>query len=381
MSVADLVEAAELVVVVGPGGVGKTTTAAALGLGMARRGHRVLVLTIDPARRLADAMGLDGLDDRARPVMSFGRGRLEAAMLDTQASYDALMRRIHGDADGAKRIIENRVYRSFRRTLARSHAYVAMERLYEALEGGHYDRVVVDTPPMRNALDILDAPGSLSRFLDDTVLGWFLKPPQGGKLSRLLPQGGAAARRLLALLASRRLVDEMATFFSLLVPQREGFAERARVVRERLVADSTRFCLVTSPAPTALDDASYMARGLGERNVRLNAVIFNRAFLAWPGVPCRPILDATWQPEALRQLDMGWVPEKMASFIDEIEELVRRTVADNRAALARMQDFVAELRAGVAWTAVAELPGAIHDLEGLGDLAGALLGEGPDLSV
>ena len=148
-----------LLVCVGPGGVGKTTLAAALGVGAARRGKRVLVLTIDPAKRLASALGLDGLDDEIRPVDLHGdsaTGSLHAAMLDTRASYDALITRIAPNEDARARILDNRVYNAFSRTLARSHAYVAMERLHEVMRDDTWDLVILDTPPLRSALDILD---------------------------------------------------------------------------------------------------------------------------------------------------------------------------------------------------------------------------------
>ena len=193
MSVDELLQSS-LVVCVGPGGVGKTTMSAALAVRAAHQGKRVAVITIDPARRLADALGLDGLSDELRPVDMSGAGTLHAAMVDTGASYDALMGRITGGAE-RDAILKNRVYQAFSKSLARSHAYVASERLYDLTHTG-FDLVVLDTPPTRSALEILDAPARLLQFLDDGVLRFFLEESSAtGALSKLLQLGGKGALR------------------------------------------------------------------------------------------------------------------------------------------------------------------------------------------
>ena len=160
----DLIASNRLIVTVGPGGVGKTTLPAALALAAAQSGRKTLVLTIDPAKRLAQALGLSGVDDATHRV-PMDQGHLDAVMLDTGRSFDALIERVAKSDAQRDEIFENRIYRAFSRTMARSHAYIAMERLYHASTHGEYDLIVLDTPPMRSALDILDAPERLVRFL------------------------------------------------------------------------------------------------------------------------------------------------------------------------------------------------------------------------
>ena len=272
---------ARLVVCVGPGGVGKTTLAAALALQNARRGRKALVLTIDPAKRLADALGLDGLDDSIRTV-PVGDGLLGAAMLDTKESYDALMRRIV-DRHHLESVLDNRVYRAFSKTLARSHAYVAAERLYDVLQGD-WDHVVLDTPPTRSALEILDAPGRLAQFLDDQVLRFFLSEKRArGTFAALASMGGGAALRLLEKLAGEGIVTELVEFLRLLADQRDGFERRARATREALHDPTTAYALVASTSHTTLHDARFLVGQLRERHIVPRAVVFNRAYVAEPG--------------------------------------------------------------------------------------------------
>ncbi|MCA9632957.1 MAG: ArsA family ATPase [Myxococcales bacterium] len=375
----------QLIVCVGPGGVGKTSVAATLALEAARRGRRALVLTIDPARRLATALGLDGLDDSVRAVptdelLRYGariEGRLDAAMLETRASYDSLIERLNGAGESTRRILENRVYQAFSRTLARSHAYVAMERLYDVVKSGEYDLVVLDTPPTRSALDILDAPGRLARFLDDEAVRWFLKPRfAGGALSRLLPTGGAAATRILGMLASRQLVEELVGFFSVLWHLKEGFQERAEEVQRMLRADSTAFCLVCSPSRTSLWDAAYLRDGLLERGVPLGAVIFNRAYVPRASDPSRKVGWATPRDPAQRLGSIGLegrrVSEAMLVLLHELAKLRQDTAAWNHVAQAATDRFTERLPKDCLNVRLPELSEDPRDLIDLLQLSRAL---------
>ncbi len=323
-----------LIVCVGPGGVGKTTLAAALGLEAAARGRRVAVLTIDPARRLADALGLDGLDDRLRPVAGAGEhgGSLDAAMLDTKASYDALIERITDDPRARARILENRVYQSFSRTLARSHAYVAMERLYDVLSRDEHDLVVLDTPPTRSALDILDAPGRLLRFLDERVLGAFLGGIDAGAAAWLRAKGGEVAIRLFGALVGDWMVAELVGFFEVFFHLRRGFAQRAASTQEALRSEGTAFVLVTAPETTHLADAAYLRDGLLGREVPLRALLFNRAFVSnLDGSP----LTAGTDYDSAEELDAAWpdagdARDAALAAIDAARALRRELVETNQ---------------------------------------------------
>lgn len=281
-----LVQGTRLIVCVGPGGVGKTTLAAALAVRAAVLGRRAFVLTIDPARRLAGALGIEAESATGKHVRVAlgalsGQGELTAAMLEPRASYDALIGRIAPEAD-RERILENRVYRAFSRTLARSHAYVAMEHLHDVLEGEHPpDLVVLDTPPMRSALDVLDAPLALARFAENRALSAL----GGGAAASA---GAFAAGKLVGLLAGKTLGDELTTFLRTFLGMRKGFASRARTI-DRILREDARFVLVMAPDATHVADARHLADGLAERGIRIEATLGNRAFTEDPRAPLRPM--------------------------------------------------------------------------------------------
>jgi anion-transporting ArsA/GET3 family ATPase len=284
MSVDALLRQHSLVICVGPGGVGKTTAAAAFAARASSLGLRSAVLTIDPARRLADALGLDGLSDELASVdVPEGWASMHAAMLETRSSYDALIRRITRTPEEERAILENVAYRAFSRTLARSHAYVAMERLYDMTVRGGFDLVVLDTPPTRSALEILDAPGRLARFLDDRVVRLFLSAGSGGA------RGSASVLRMLSRLAGESTVDELLSFFSVLAHLREGFHERAAAMHARLHDDATAYVLVGSAMPTALADARALADGLFARGVKIDLCLLNQSYVPEPFDASKPV--------------------------------------------------------------------------------------------
>lgn len=262
---------------VGVGGVGKTTFAASLALQEAIRGRSVLVLTADPAKRLADALGIDELSDAAShvPLGDGGSGSLDAAMLETKASADAIIVRASDDPVRAQRVLDNKIYQAFSNTLARSHAYAAMERIHEALHCSEYDLVVVDTPPAQSAIEILDAPARLVRFLDQRVVRWFLQPSEDS--SRL--RGGAIAQRLLTTIAGQSLVTALTEFLSEMAFLREGFATRATEVRDLMRSSETEFILVASADAMGIAASRSVAEEVAGRGFALGHVVLNRAFL------------------------------------------------------------------------------------------------------
>lgn len=363
MSLSELLEQRRLLVCVGPGGVGKTTLGAAMALEGARRGKRVAVITIDPARRLADALGLDGLDDELRPVVGVGPGTLDAAMLDTKSSYDALIARVTDDPDRRQAILDNRVYQSFSRTLARSHAYIAMERLHAVMKEGAHDLVVLDTPPTRSALDILDAPGRLVHFLDERVLSAFLGAPRGGAAAWLRAKSAEVALRLFGAMVGDDLMQELAGFFEVFFHLRHGFAERASAVQRWLRDERTAFVLVTAPQPSHLADAAYLRDGLVERGAPLEALLFNRAYV--PGDDGRPLTEGAWDPASLAA---EW-PEG-AAVLEEAQALRARLVQENRELDRATADF--QLHAGPRVHVCRRFPRLEEEPTTLAQLAGLL---------
>ncbi len=274
----ELLAPCRLVFCVGVGGVGKTTFAAALGLREAMRGRSVLVLTADPARRLADALGIRALRDLPSNVSLPGAasgGELHAAMLETKASADEIIRRAAADEARAQRVLDNRIYQAFSNTLARSHAYAAMERVHEAVHDPRYDLVVVDTPPAQSSIEILDAPARLVRFLDQRVVRWFLRA--GDESS---PRwGGAIAQRLLRVVAGDSLVAALTEFLTEMAFLRQGFADRAAELRDLMRSPKTRFLLVSSADTVGLEAAKSVAGEVVDRDFELSQVVFNRAFI------------------------------------------------------------------------------------------------------
>jgi anion-transporting ArsA/GET3 family ATPase len=306
----ELSEECRLVFCVGVGGVGKTTLAAALGLQEALRGRSVLVLTADPARRLADALGVQGLRDVPSniPLPSHGSGgELHALMLETKASADAIIRRATDDETRAQRVLDNRIYQAFSNTLARSHAYAAIERVHETVHDPRYDLVVVDTPPAQSSIEILDAPARLVSFLDQ-------------RLVRRL-RGGALARRLLRMVAGDSLVTALTEFLTEMAFLREGFVDRAREVRDLMRSSSTSFVLVSSADPVGIEAAKSVAAEVEARDFELACVMFNRAFI--PDVGRRDRRPVTY-PESLVALAPKL--EQMRTMLVQEEEQRRSNI-------------------------------------------------------
>lgn len=381
MSVDVLLGERSLVVCVGPGGVGKTTIAAAMGLEAARMGRRTLVLTIDPAKRLADALGLTGLDDAVQEVdtselVEAGTpvpGKLFAAMLDTGASFDALMGRVAPTPEARERILNNRVYQAMAGTLARSHAYVAMERLYEVMNSGEYDLVILDTPPTRNALDILDAPGRLVSFLEENVVKWFVRREQKGIRARILNTGSAAATKLLGVLAGQEFLDEIIAFFESFYDLREGFRERADEAREMLRRPSSGFVVVSSGDTANIEDAWALAEGILERGVSIDVAVFNRSYEPLTaGDPLAVVTDV--EPREVEQVLADVWPdaprrEQVLALLDGVARARIQAAAANSRALDAIERLMAKLPPSCERIQVARLEGDVRDLSGLAEVS------------
>jgi anion-transporting ArsA/GET3 family ATPase len=292
-----------LLVVVGSGGVGKTTLAASLGLRSARAGHDTLVMTFDPSLRLKDALGV-GEEAREKEVpVDLGRlageepdgswGRLDASLLDARLTFDRLVERYAPDEAARKRILENRFYQHLAGGLAGTLEYMAVERLFEVAREGRYDRIILDTPPTRQALDFLEAPSRIVGFLDSGALkialrDWFdddgrLKPP-GPMGARGL---GFVARRLEGILdrvIGLDFLQDMLEFFQAFGPLFDGFRGRAEKVEALLGSEETRFLLVSGPGEERIPDTLFFARRLEESGYRLGPVVVNRVHPEFAGV-------------------------------------------------------------------------------------------------
>ncbi len=266
---------AEVVICAGSGGVGKTTTSAAMGLAAARAGRRVVVITIDPARRLADALGLgpEGLGDTPRLIDGPWSGELWAAMLDTGATFDALVAR-HAPDEQAERILANPFYRNLAHALSGTREYMAAEKLYELTDDDRFDLVVVDTPPTRNAFAFIEAPDTLTRFLDHRLYRLMMAPTR--RMARAAGIATNAFLRTVSKVVGSEVVSDAVAFFQSFEGMEEGFRARAHDVAARFRHANTAFVVVTSPRRDALEEAAWFSQRLGEEGIAVRSVVVNR---------------------------------------------------------------------------------------------------------
>lgn len=272
-----------LVVCAGAGGVGKTTVSAAVALRLAQEGHRTAVVTIDPARRLATALGLAGLGDAPhrvdlRSLGTNGSGELWALQLDPKVTFDRLVAREAPDDEARERILQNRIYRHLSGAVAGAQEYMAVERLHELVEEGSFDRIVLDTPPARNALDFLDAPQRITRFIEGRALRLLLRPAllRGGFGRRVLHAGSSTVISVLERLTGAQLLRDVADFLAAFDGMYQGFADRARVVHEMLLSPASGFVVVAAPETDPVHQAIALARRLHDDGFPLVALVLNR---------------------------------------------------------------------------------------------------------
>ena len=356
-----LIDASTVIVCCGSGGVGKTTTAAVLGLEAAEHGRKVVVVTIDPARRLADALGLeDGLAAEPQRIdldsAQESGGELWAMMLDTEATFDGLVRRHAADPEQVDRILTNRLYRNMAGAMSGTQEYMAAETL-QALHGDdRFDLVVVDTPPSRNALDFLEAPGVLARFLDHGAFKLLMLPTKSG-----LKVLGSAAQPILKaigrVVGSDVLADAVA-FFQAFAGMETGFRDRADEVVALIRAAETSFVVVATPRHDTIDEAVWFAQQLVEQGVGVGAAIVNRT---QPAFGAGTAADAT----AAARAAVG--NDALVALWTNVAEL--RTLCE------RERDVIAPLADVVSDDVIATLPlldRDVHDLAGLQTIAGHL---------
>lgn len=277
----------EIIIFCGSGGVGKTSVAAAAGIAAASRlGGKVLVVTVDPAKRLADALGVDGIGnvERRVPDTAFtnagieARGELYAAMLDTKQSWDALVLRHAPDEATARQILDNRLYDGLTSRFVQSHDYVAMERLFEIHQTGKYDLIIVDTPPTRNALDFLDAPARMAEFFGGRLLRWLTVPYRigGRRGARIINIASRPFYQVADRLIGSQFLQDIAEFFLNFQSMYDGFVERSRAVEQLLHDKRTTFGVVTTLEDAPLREGERFCEELVKRNYHLGALILNK---------------------------------------------------------------------------------------------------------
>lgn len=300
-----------VLVCAGAGGVGKTTIAAALALGAARRGRRVLCLTIDPARRLADSLGLrlaPGVEAEVEPErFASGQapsGRLSVAMLDPKSTFDDLVQRHASSPEVARRILQNQFYKHVSTSLAGTQSYMAMEKVLSVLKSGRYDLIVLDTPPTSEALDFLDAPERLVEALDSPAMRWLVQAlePSKGLSMRLLARGVAALLRTMGRLTGRGFLEDMAAFVGELNELFGGFKERAAEVSRAFRASDFGYLLVAAPNGPAVEEARFFSERLRRLGMRADALVLNRVH---PAVSPAPPSDSLEQLLAARRIAVG----------------------------------------------------------------------------
>jgi anion-transporting ArsA/GET3 family ATPase len=360
-SMAALVRDRSVVVCCGSGGVGKTTVSATVALAAARVGRRACVVTVDPARRLADALGVESLPNTPTEVAGPWPGTLFALMLDSKGTFDDLVERYARTPEQAESILANRLYQNLAGALSGTQEYMAMEKLYELVNSNEFDIVVVDTPPTRNALDLLDAPRRLTRFLENKLFRALLVPTRMSL--RAVSMATQALLRTVSKVAGAEIVQDAVAFFQAFEGMEDGFRTRATAVHELLSDPATAYVLVTSARPDAVEEASFFASKLAERDVAVAALVVNRIapfFGAADGAAERPpaVVDANGSA---------------AAELQPLEENLARlnAVAEEEAS------SYADLAAQVSPAPVGRIPlfgQDVHELTGLERAADSLFG-------
>ncbi|MDX1620192.1 MAG: ArsA-related P-loop ATPase [Nitriliruptorales bacterium] len=374
-SLAEAVERAEILVTTGAGGVGKTTTAAALGVAAADAGREALVLTIDPARRLAQAMGLDELASEPQSVTldADSPGSLDAMMLDMESTFDSLIDRYAASPERARAIRSNRIYQTLSSTLSGTQEYMAMEKLHELHDRGLWDLLIIDTPPTRNALDFLEAPKRMTSFLEGRLLRLLMKPgiAAGKSYLRAVNFGATAFMRMAGKVTGMELLNDLGDFFRNFEGMYEGFKERAEEVLELLQRPTSQFVVVASPQPPPLREAKFFVERLQQEGLHAAGVVVNRI---------HPEAASAPPPDVLREAARAQADDREGRAVAGALHLL----ADVKGVAERERRDVAAALFGLRFPALVEVPllrGDIHDLDGLQQVSKRLVGgsEGQDV--
>jgi anion-transporting ArsA/GET3 family ATPase len=369
VSISDRLAGKRVVICAGSGGVGKTTTSAALAMGLAAEGRRVAVVTIDPARRLADSLGLEELGNEPHLVdpgrfAGHGvemRGELWAMMLDPKRTFDELIARLAPDDRSREEVLANRIYQQLSGAVAGSQEFTAIAKLYELDRSGDFDVLVLDTPPSRNALDFLDAPDRLTGFLEGSALRMLLAPT--GLAARVMGRSTGMVLGLVSKLTGIDLMQDLSVFFRALGGMLDGFRERATAVKRLLADPATTFLIVTSPEREPVEEAIFFRGKLRDAGMPFGGLIVNRVQT-----------DATGaEPDALaRELEAQLGPELTARVAETLREH-QALAARDRASLERLSTEIDD----AAPVVVPLLGGDVHDIDGLARVHAHLFGLRP----
>ena len=314
MSLESVVAQSHVIVCCGSGGVGKTTTAAVIALHAALQGRKTVVVTIDPARRLADALGLDGLTNEPAqiPGLPEGSGEMWAMMLDTKATFDGLVRRYAADSNQTEQILENSFYRNISTSLSGTQEYMASEKLYELAIESDYDLVVVDTPPTRNALDFLEAPRRLAKFLDHRIYKVLMLPTRG--IVKAVNVAAQTLLRSISKVVGSEVIADAIAFVGAFEGMEQGFKERAAEVDSLLSQPDTAFILIASPHADTMAEAQFFAARLRELKITVRALIINRM---------QPRFGDNHRPEDLAERYAGTPLGEQYQCLAEAQHLAR----------------------------------------------------------
>jgi anion-transporting ArsA/GET3 family ATPase len=351
-----MLERKDVCIVAGSGGVGKTTTSAAIALGMAARGKRVAVLTIDPAKRLANSLGLPELGNEERQVEAEVDGELWAMMLDSKRTFDELIEWHAPDEATRDAVLRNRIYQELSSAVAGSQEYMAMEKLHELHQEGRYDLLVLDTPPTRSALDFLDAPKRLSTFIDSRSLQLFTAPGFLGL--KVLGRGTGLVFSVLKRLTGIDLLEDLSEFFRSFGDMSKGFRERAERVNDLLADSRTAFVLVTSPRRDAIEEAGWFHNRLLDAGMPFAGAVANRV---------EPEVNGASSSREIEEL----LDEELARKVERNLEDYRRLAERDRANL----DALRKRLGRRPLIEVPRLDGEVSDLDGLRRMNRHLFGD------
>lgn len=369
MNLRELIETRKLLVCVGSGGVGKTTTAASLALAGALAGRRTLVLTIDPARRLATSLGLQefGNTEVRIKLDPEVKGELWAMMLDAPSTLRDVIRRVASSEAQREALFGNRIFQAVAGSFSGSQEYMATERLYDVYSSNRYDLIILDTPPVKNALDFLESPGRLVRFLDRQIMKWFLSSPEEERQfgRRLLAGTTSVVFRLLGHIFGKEFLGELTAFFSLFKDFYDGFRERHEAVGRIFTSDQTRFLVVAAPNDPSVEVAKYFLQELAQRACPTAGVVVNQVHQCSNTVPnVEQLLGAL-----ARESDTDMAPRVLARLGASHRRLRELAALDAQ----RVEDLRRSTRTHQWIRVVPRMAGEVHDLSGLRGLHRFLL--------